>query len=201
MEYSQKELMIFQGVSKLASQGKSIYTVTAQQIASAAGVGKGTIYEYFSTKEEIIAKAIIYSIEQENIQLKKAVATATNFEGKIGAVFDRVLDSFSNSLSAFNVMMSAGGTKELMAFLCAGSKSYGDVVGQSTKIFTDILACGVDEGKFPLPTEPEYVKMVLSASILAVGKTAIEDMKKENLEETKEKIKENAYIMLIKALN
>ena len=53
-KYTEKELTIFSGVLKLAREGTDLSKITARQIADAAGVGKATIYDYFSTKEEII---------------------------------------------------------------------------------------------------------------------------------------------------
>ncbi|MBQ3008643.1 MAG: helix-turn-helix transcriptional regulator, partial [Oscillospiraceae bacterium] len=40
--------------------------MTAKQIAEAAGVGKATIYDYFSSKEEILVQALIYTLRIQN---------------------------------------------------------------------------------------------------------------------------------------
>ena len=53
---------IFQGVLSLAQQGVPMYEVKVQAIATAAGLGKGTLYEYFSSKEEILAAGSSYRV-------------------------------------------------------------------------------------------------------------------------------------------
>ena len=48
---SEKELAIYQGVLRLLEQGADIHALKASDIAAAAGLGKGTLYNYFSSKE------------------------------------------------------------------------------------------------------------------------------------------------------
>lgn len=45
---------------------KSFYQVKIQEVADAAGVGKGTIYEYFSSKEELFSQLIKEGIAYYN---------------------------------------------------------------------------------------------------------------------------------------
>ncbi|MEG1782399.1 MAG: TetR/AcrR family transcriptional regulator [Oscillospiraceae bacterium] len=201
MNYSEKEVTIFKGVLALAHQGRNVYNITAQQIASAAGVGKGTIYDYFSSKEEIIAKAIIYSIENENSLLKEKVDALSSFKEKMYAVYERVLAGFTNSLSSFNLIISIGGTKELLSFLTSGYQSYEQLMEQSTEIFTQILTCGVLEGEILPPRDADYVRMIISANYMAVGKAAMEAHTNGTMDTAKELIMANAYKMLIKSLN
>ena len=59
---SEKEIAIYEGVRKLIRQDVNLSQVTASEIAQAAGIGKGTLYNYFSTKDEIIART-----EQESL--------------------------------------------------------------------------------------------------------------------------------------
>ena len=42
---------------QLWRQGQALSSMTVQQLAQAAGVGKGTVYEYFSCREELLAQA------------------------------------------------------------------------------------------------------------------------------------------------
>ena len=49
---SEKELAIYQGVLRLLQEGADIHALKASDIAEAAGLGKGTLYNYFSSKEE-----------------------------------------------------------------------------------------------------------------------------------------------------
>ncbi|MBR5805937.1 MAG: helix-turn-helix transcriptional regulator, partial [Oscillospiraceae bacterium] len=72
-DYSPKEIAILGGVLKLARQGADITKITSRQIASAAGMGKATIYDYFSTKEEIIFAALAWSMSQQAAEFAQAM--------------------------------------------------------------------------------------------------------------------------------
>lgn len=54
---------IFQAVFELFEEGADLNSLTVSEITKKAGIGKGTAYEYFSDKEEMIAKAIFYNVE------------------------------------------------------------------------------------------------------------------------------------------
>ena len=51
-EYSEKEISIFKGIMDLLNQGYRIHEMKVADIAAAAGIGKGTVYEYFATKKK-----------------------------------------------------------------------------------------------------------------------------------------------------
>ncbi|MBP1561519.1 MAG: TetR/AcrR family transcriptional regulator [Oscillospiraceae bacterium] len=54
-----KKQLIIGALHDLIAAGSSPESVTVSEIASKAGIGKGTIYEYFSCKEEIFREGVI----------------------------------------------------------------------------------------------------------------------------------------------
>lgn len=64
-KYSDKEIGIFNGVIKLLRQGRRMNELKASEIAEASNIGKGTLYDYFSSKNEILIHTILYSIDHE----------------------------------------------------------------------------------------------------------------------------------------
>ncbi|MGN0376160.1 MAG: TetR/AcrR family transcriptional regulator [Suilimivivens sp.] len=62
-EHSPKEKAIYRAVIELFEEGADLSSLTVSEITGRAGIGKGTAYEYFSDKEEMIAKALFYNIE------------------------------------------------------------------------------------------------------------------------------------------
>ena len=51
---------LYQAIMALFAEGADLNTLTVAEIARKAGIGKGTVYEYFDNKEEMIAGAIYY---------------------------------------------------------------------------------------------------------------------------------------------
>lgn len=55
-----KVLQLYRGVMELIVEGADIRTLKVSDITSKAGIGKGTAYDYFDTREEIIVSAILH---------------------------------------------------------------------------------------------------------------------------------------------
>lgn len=55
-----KAIAVYEAVLRLMKNKRDITAMTVSAIAREAGIGKGTTYGYFSSKEEIIAKSLIY---------------------------------------------------------------------------------------------------------------------------------------------
>lgn len=62
--YSPKEIAAFRGLLQLAAGGNCFSNIKVQDIATAAGIGKGTLYEYFSSKEDILNCTVLYTLHQ-----------------------------------------------------------------------------------------------------------------------------------------
>ncbi len=63
-EISSKEKAIYEAVLELFKEGADLSALTVAEITQKAGIGKGTAYEYFSEKEEMIAKSVCYHVRQ-----------------------------------------------------------------------------------------------------------------------------------------
>lgn len=62
--------------------------VTISQIALQAGVGKGTIYEYFTNKEDIVFEIITILMEEGNIQKHEKLSQIDSTKEKIKVFFE-----------------------------------------------------------------------------------------------------------------
>lgn len=60
---SDKIIAIYHAIEDLVAEGADISSMRVSDIAAKAGIGKGTTYEYFSSKEEMVVKAMIYLVD------------------------------------------------------------------------------------------------------------------------------------------
>jgi len=60
-----------------------IKDLTVSQIAKAAGVGKGTLYDYFKNKEDIVFEIVTIMVEERNIILQKRLSVVKGTKEKI----------------------------------------------------------------------------------------------------------------------
>ena len=72
---------------QLWRQGQALSSMTVQQLAQAAGVGKGTVYEYFSCREELLAQAFLSYMDSRLDALSHSVAGASSFSQAANALF------------------------------------------------------------------------------------------------------------------
>lgn len=195
-KYSEKEIQIFSGVLKLAGQGLDLSRITARQIADAAGMGKATIYDYFPSKEEIISKAMFYSIEMQKQRFEKAVSCAADFKNKMMCVYDGVINSVENSSSMFNMAMASKSGKAAEAFHKDGrSCPLEGAVKEFFRVIYQIIDCGRKEGCIKSETDRIYTDMVIIGNLFAVGKEAKESRTGHR------QIKDKAFEMLVRALS
>lgn len=71
---SQKEEAMYEAVIEMLNEKTQITQIKVSDITKRAGIGKGTAYEYFSSKEELVFKAFLYdsyrSIKTVEMHLK-----------------------------------------------------------------------------------------------------------------------------------
>ena len=58
MNLPEKKAAVFRAVLKLLRQGRPLGDLKVSEIAEAAGIGKGTVYEYFPSREELLRDAM-----------------------------------------------------------------------------------------------------------------------------------------------
>lgn len=102
-EKSPKVKKMFDAVISLIAEGADINTIKVSDITNRAKIGKGTAYEYFSTKEEIVAKAILFDVETTIQEVEAELEKCCGFREKLSYVLDWLEENFygSHSLAPF----------------------------------------------------------------------------------------------------
>lgn len=69
-----KVQQLYRGVMELVLEGVDVRTLKVSDITRRAGIGKGTAYDYFDTREEIIVSAILHAMAciQEEVEAELA---------------------------------------------------------------------------------------------------------------------------------
>ncbi|AVX19597.1 transcriptional regulator, TetR family [Carboxydocella sporoproducens DSM 16521] len=82
METSGKREQILAAAMEVFSR-RGFHEAKMEEIAAAAGVGKGTVYEYFSSKAELFQEMFRQNICKHLSRLEDAIAAETTTTGKI----------------------------------------------------------------------------------------------------------------------
>ena len=75
---------------------KGIKNLTITEIAKTAGIGKGTVYDYFSNKEEIVFEIIRKFIEEHQHNLLSRSDQKTSTKQKVLYLFDFFLSEYKS---------------------------------------------------------------------------------------------------------
>lgn len=101
-EIPQKVLMLYQAVLALILDGENINKITVTTITQKAQIGKGTAYEYFQSKEEIITSAIFYILKKSTIDMVKELLDKKNFFDRVVYLFENVEVNVSKKMCLMN---------------------------------------------------------------------------------------------------
>ena len=157
---AEKETALYEAVFRLLARGEKMYSVTVQQIAEEAGIGKGTVYEYFTSREEIISKAMAYRLRGEAERVDKA----EGFEQKLDTLLCFARDSVQAQASGMKVLFASARTLESPEAVC---RHIGDaqVVEQLRAMIARIVESGVREGLLRQPPSEAYALMALAGAV------------------------------------
>lgn len=128
---SPKVLAMYEAVNELMEEGRDIYSMKISEITARAGIGKGTAYEYFSTKEELLGKAIFYQLHQGLMLMTERAMKQDSFRKQIYAVLEDVEQNYLKR-------------RVLLRYVCyymlASSRRPGDIKECSSIVRTGRLA-------------------------------------------------------------
>ncbi len=102
-ELPEKVRLLYNAVLQLFEEGTDLADITVSSITGKAGIGKGTAYDYFDSKEELVACALLYVMTQMTEKLLKMLETKENFGEQMACLLDWVEKSFfeRNCLNRF----------------------------------------------------------------------------------------------------
>lgn len=79
---SQKEEAMYEAVIEMLNEKTQVTQIKVSDITKRAGIGKGTAYEYFSSKEELVFKAFLYDSYRSIKTVETHLKGIEGFEAK-----------------------------------------------------------------------------------------------------------------------
>lgn len=76
----EKKIKIYEATLNLMEDRHDFLGIKVEDIAKKADVGKGTIYEYFKTKEQVISESIFYMLKQWIAVMENTLDKSRTFE-------------------------------------------------------------------------------------------------------------------------
>jgi len=164
-----RELFIEYGISGL----------TISQLAKSAGVGKGTIYDYFKNKEDIVFEIVTLMMREHNIKKEKKLLNLPLAKEKIKYFFEFFYSQEDRELRTiykeFISISLVNPNEEILDFQTACFDNY-------FAWFKNILQDGIDKGEI-VPEAIHFSKGFFATAeglfIASVVTKTVTDVKKE----------------------
>lgn len=199
MNFSKKEIEIFEGFSKLIDTNISINNIKVEDIAKSSGVGKGTVYSYFKSKEEVIAKSIVYNIIKEiNFIVEKSDKENT-FESKCMVAFEEIVRVVTSKYKYFQMLSASDGISKVLGYF---NYEY-DIKNMFSSYILGLIDMaiqqGIEENVINKNLDKDYIVSVFISvfSGISVRIRFFEDISEEEIL----KQRDISYNILIKALS
>lgn len=194
-DYPEKVIMIFNGITKLMSEGNKLYAIKVSDIAKAAGIGKGTIYEYFTSKEEILEKVLLYNMNLEISIVIERVNNTNGFKNKIYSIFQFIQEEIDKNKSPLSLLVANLDPYEFNKLLNKDLEVTKDreiIINDTLK---DIINTGIQEGIIKEQNDEKYELHVITSVL-----TGFLHLVCSNNNTIKEEI-ERSYKLLVKGLS
>lgn len=202
LEPPQKVLFMYQAVIDMVGEGFDINTMKVSDITTRAGIGKGTAYEYFASKEEIITSALAFDVLKKREYLMEMIAGEGSFQAKMERLFDYIAEKFGDNQTFYLLLRIGTGSYEVLEPLKREYKKIHEDIGceQMEEIADRILEQGVQEGV--LKEQDVYLqRMAFSAQMVAFAACLVSKEQGKEIPVTLEQAKKFAYDSLVKSLN
>lgn len=199
-EPSEKVQKMYEAVATFVQEKKDLATVTVSDITSRAGIGKGTAYEYFSSKEEIIVHASLWICFQQIQAMAEAIGKQQGFREKFLCLLEWIENHREYNQLVLKATKGSFGGKCEKIKSCVPQELALQVKEYITSQVNTLLEQGYQEGLF---TEQNVEKRVIIfyGTLMQYGFGSMNRQEFSNMEMSQEQLKEFTYDCMIKSLN
>ncbi len=161
--YSEKEIAVYRGVLSLLGQGKDLYSLRVSEIANAAGIGKGTVYNYFESKEQILVRTLVFCVFDQLQHLRETVKKLATFREKIYAILDSMKEG--RMRSTFQMVLSSFNPQQIRPYIEQNSAEIASVYRRLSDQIDALLLLGAREGAIAF-SDCTYARFVFICTLM-----------------------------------
>lgn len=161
----EKVRLMFAAVTEMIAEKTDIASLKVSDITDRAGIGKGTAYEYFSSKEEIIAMALFYEYGQKITELAALVEEQKCFQDKLFCILDWLHDNRGYHMTFIRMIQIVTGSRDFCQSIreSVHSEVFQEMHAYLCEKGDAIMEQGCREGAF---TETDIVKRRLAMATM-----------------------------------
>ena len=162
-----KVLKLYTAVNQLLEEGADPGSLRVSTITDRAGIGKGTAYEYFDSKDEIVIYAVVYQMQMAMMELEKGLQERTNFREQINFLLDEISaqEGQQNSfLKQIHLLTdNTEFSRQVQGIMASAAlKKY-----QLVQLFRQLLGAAVERGELRKDLPLDYMVYSMGGRVLA----------------------------------
>lgn len=161
-----KIIALFRAVNDLMLEGADINGITVSQITVRAGIGKGTAYEYFTNKEELIAGALLYKLSNICQEVQEEMETRSSLRDKVSYLLDAIDQKEREKTYLLKVVNIVTDASPLSRQIESIMKSEAYSIYMPENILDYLLECAVKERGESAAVPTAYTKLNVAAKML-----------------------------------
>jgi AcrR family transcriptional regulator len=201
-EYPEKVLAIYEAVGRLMAEGREPNDLKVSDITKAAGIGKGTAYEYFSSKEEIINRAVCYQMQTMLERAMNLLKNLTTLEAQLTQMIEWAEYSVANHMISnfFKLQIKDADNQADM------ENRAGELAACRDRFFEKLadimLETGNLDGSISKPEDRTYARAVIIAAVMLMIEMSISRTKGGSCKEMEtQRILDYTMRVITKSLN
>lgn len=174
MANQQKYDLILDALQELL-ENQQIQTISVSEIAETAGIGKGSIYYYFPSKDAIL-EALVERSYEKPLRTAKALAERTEVSPfiRMAMIFEACRSSSSEFIKSENNTDS--GTQE-KAFL--HQKYVNHIITELKPVLAEIIRQGIQKGEIHFSDPDSLAEIVLIVLTVKMDNTLVPSSREE----------------------
>jgi len=140
---------------------KGFQQTTVQEIAEAAGVGKGTIYRFFESKEDLVSSLVEFAIDDVARAIREAIRDLTDPVEKLRTIITTEVDYYDQHRNLAKFLV-----REVLGYRSTFEEHVKRIWSKRGTIVEEVVREGVASQAFK-PIDPETAAASLEGMILA----------------------------------
>lgn len=162
-----KVLLMYEAVEQLIVEGVDIKDIRVSTITDKAGIGKGTAYDYFDTKEDILAYAIVFYMRKKVDELEQIISTKSSFREQVALLLEEAekgCDKQQCIIRYIHVLTDKQGSSRLVQERLSREEAKACLpIG----VFATMLEEGIKRGEVRQDMSLDYMIYVLASRIIS----------------------------------
>lgn len=175
-EISPKVLLLYKAVIDLLNENVDVNTLKVSDITQRAGIGKGTAYDYFESKEEVIIRGILYYLNRFLTEVEDMLQKQEDFAGQITYLFDLIDENLHENECLLRVVHLLLGSSQISTYL--QQTVYSGNAKTPLDVLDRIIVRAMESGELKKEYPISYIVYTICARLLTYA--ALADFKEED---------------------